>query len=443
VSLRGYPREWLVLLLVALGTLPLVSVLGAQDTSRLALTQSIALRGAVDIDPYWQDSIDRAFAHGHWYSDKAPGVSLLAVPLYEAIRVEDAIHPPAHPVQVWDRKWHVWAIRVLTGGVAFLALTLLVGRVAEGFVERAGAPVAVTFGLGTMAGSLGPTVFGHLQDALALFAAFIIGSRARRPRDWLWVGLLAGVGVLFEYPAGLAAVVLVVYAALRGGRRAALATCVGGIPAAIVLGGYDWIAFGAPWRLSYRYTSNVFTAGQRQGFFGVNFPTGHGLWALTFDGHGLLLVSPVLIAAGAGLVLFWRRSRLEAGVAVAISLLFCLYTAGYFLPNGGTSPGPRFAAAALPFLFLGVPYALARWPLPTLVLSAVSVGVGLFDELTWSVANRLAFLAWPETIWSLLGLSRRGGSIVLLACGAATALLVFAAVVGRRFEVRPQAVVKS
>jgi hypothetical protein len=141
-------------------------------------------------------------------------------------------------------------------------------------------------------------------------------------------------------------------------------------------------------------------------------------------------------------VLFWRRSRLEAGVAVAISLLFCFYTAGYFLPNGGTSPGPRFAAAALPFLFLGVPFALARWPLVTLLLSAVSVGVGLFDELTWSVANRLAFLAWPETIWSLLGLSRRGGSIVLLACGAATALVVFAAVVGRRFEERPEGVLQ-
>ena len=129
-------------------------------------------------------------------------------------------------------------------------------------------------------------------------------------------------------------------------------------------------------------------------------------------------------------------------MAIAIAVLFCVYTAGYFLPNGGTSPGPRFAAAALPFLFLGVPFALARWPVVTLVLSAISVGVGLFDELTWSVANRLEFLAWPETIWSLAGLSRREGSIVLLACGAA------AGAPGRspcrrrrRFEERPEAVV--
>ena len=365
-------------------------------------------------------------------------MALLSLPVYGAL---EAVSPSRGTQQVWNRKWPIWTIRVVTSGVALLALTFLVGRVAEGFVARAGAPVAVTFGLGTMAGSLGPTLFGHLQDALCLFAAFILGTRARRPRDWLWVGLLAGVGVLFEYPAGLAAIVLVVYAAIRGGARAALWTCAGGVPAAIALGAYDWLAFGAPWRLSYRYTSNVFTPGQSRNFFGVGVPTGHGLWALTFDGHGLLLVSPVLVAAVAGLVLYGRRSRLEAAVAAAIALLFCLYTAGYFLPNGGTSPGPRFAAAALPFLFLGVPFALARWPVVTLGLSAISVGMGLFDELTWSVANKLEFLAWPETIWSLMGLSRREGSIVLLACGAATGLLVFATVAGRRFEAHPKPVV--
>ena len=104
MTLRGYSREWLVLALVALGTLPLVSVLNTQDTSRLALTQSIALRGSVNIDPYWRLTIDRAFADGHWYSDKAPGVAFLAVPVYEAVRVEDAAHPPANPTEVWNRS---------------------------------------------------------------------------------------------------------------------------------------------------------------------------------------------------------------------------------------------------------------------------------------------------------------------------------------------------
>ncbi len=194
-----------------------------------------------------------------------------------------------------------------------------------------------------------------------------------------------------------------------GGRLSA--TVAGGLPALVILGGYDWIAFGAPWRLSYRYTSNVFTGEQQQNLFGVGVPSLNGIWTLLLDGHGLLLVSPVLLAAIAGLVLYWRRSRAEAAVAGAIAFVFCLYTAGYFLPNGGLSPGPRFATAALPFLLLGLPFALVRWRVVTLVLAAVSIGLGLFDELTWSVANRLEFLTWPATVWSLLGLSRELGAL--------------------------------
>jgi hypothetical protein len=444
MRLSGYRREWLVLLLVALGTLPLISVETAQDSSRLALTTQIVLRGKVNIDPYWKQTIDRAFANGHWYTDKAPGVSLLAIPAFEASRAVDAVTKPDNRHEaVWLRKWTLWGIRIWVGGIAFFALTWLLGRVSEGLVAGSGAVTAAVFGIGTMAGSLGPTTFGHLPDALALFAAFILGTRARRPRDWLWVGVLAGVGVLFEYPAGIAALILLVYAALRGGRRAAAWTVAGGIPSAIVLGGYDWLAFGAPWRLSYRYTDNMFTQQQSQNFFGVGLPTPKGIWTLLFDGHGLILVSPVLVLAAAGLVRFWKRQRLEAAIAVAIIAVFCIYTAGYFLPNGGTSPGPRFAAAALPFLLLGLPFALVRWRVVTLVLAAYSIGVALFDELTWSIANRLDFLAWPETVWSLIGTSRRVGSIILLSAGVAAALVVALGLFRTRFEERQEGLLQS
>jgi hypothetical protein len=444
MRLCGYPREWLILALIALGTLPLVTVETAQDSSRLAVTEQIVLRGKISIDPYWKQTIDRAFADGHWYSDKAPGVALLAVPALEVSRVVDAATKPGDRHQaVWLRKWTLWGVRIWAGGVAFLVLAWLLGRVAEGLVPGSGAVTAAVFGVGTMAGSLGPTVFGHLPDALALFAAFVIGTRASRPRDWLWVGLLAGVGVLFEYPAGIAALILLVYAWLRTGPRAAAWAVAGGIPAAIVLGGYDWLAFGAPWRLSYRYTDNMFTQQQSENFFGVGLPTPNGIWALLIDGHGLLLVSPVLVMAVAGIVRFWKRERLEAAVAVAIIAVFCLYTAGYFLPNGGTSPGPRFAAAALPFLLLGLPFALVRWRVLTLVLSALSIGLALFDELTWSIANRLNFLAWPETIWSLLGTSRHVGSYILLTTGAAAGIVALVGAVKTRFQERPEAVLQS
>jgi hypothetical protein len=444
MRLCGYPREWLVLGLLALGTLPLVTVLTAQDSSRLALTDSVVLRGKVDIDPYWQLTIDRAFKDGHWYSDKAPGVSLFEIPAVEMSRAIDAVaHPHDRHRPIWLREWTLWGLRLWGGGLAFVALAFLLGRVAEGLVTGTGALTAAVFGVGTMAGSLAPTVFGHLPDALALFGAYVLATRSKRPRDWIWVGALAGVGVLFEYPAALAAVILLVYAGLRGGRFAVLAAGAGGVPAAIVLGGYDWLAFGAPWRLSYRYTDNMFTPQQQQNLFGIGLPTPHGLWTLTFDGHGLILVSPVLLIATAGLVQLWHRQRLEAGAAGAIAFVFLVYTAGYFLPNGGLSPGPRFATAALPFLLLGLPFAFVRWRSATFGLAALSVALALFDELTWSIANKLDFLAWPVTVWSLLGTSRREGALILLSTGAAAAVVAGIGALGGRFEERPGGLLES
>ena len=39
-----------------------------------------------------------------------------------------------------------------------------------------------------------------------------------------------------------------------------------------------------------------------------------------------------------------------AGVAAGMTVAFVLSDAGYFLPYGGNSPGPRFLVPALPFL---------------------------------------------------------------------------------------------
>src|SRR5262249_49782497 len=123
LRLCGYKREWLVLGLILLGALPLVSVVGAPGSSRLAPTDSIVKRGKVDIDPYWKLTIDRAFKDGHWYSDKAPGLSLLLVPAVEASRAVDALAEPHDRNRpLWLRDWTLWSVRLWGGGIAFLVL---------------------------------------------------------------------------------------------------------------------------------------------------------------------------------------------------------------------------------------------------------------------------------------------------------------------------------
>jgi len=83
---------------------------------------------------------------GHTYSDKAPGTSVLALLPYEAERA--AGRPlPAH-ASAWHREGdlRLWVIRLLTGGLAFIAAVLLVAGEANRLAPGTGAAVGATFG---------------------------------------------------------------------------------------------------------------------------------------------------------------------------------------------------------------------------------------------------------------------------------------------------------
>ena len=52
--------------------------------SRLNLTLAIVEQGTLSIDDYYENTGDYAYFEGHYYLDKAPGPSFLAVPVYAA-----------------------------------------------------------------------------------------------------------------------------------------------------------------------------------------------------------------------------------------------------------------------------------------------------------------------------------------------------------------------
>lgn len=53
-----------------------------RELSQLALTRAIVDEGRLEIDSYYNETGDRAYYNGHYYTDKAPGLSFLALPVY-------------------------------------------------------------------------------------------------------------------------------------------------------------------------------------------------------------------------------------------------------------------------------------------------------------------------------------------------------------------------
>jgi hypothetical protein len=354
--------------------------IGDQDLSRFCLTQAV-VHGQLSNDRCLAPSFDKAIYAGHLYSDKAPGLSFFAVPAAEAVRL-----PPLEEVQ--GSSTRLWAVRVLTSGLAFLLVAFLVGRTAEGLASGRGAAALVAFALGTMVAPLAATGFAHVTAAALGFAAFVLAWR-RRP---LPAGLAAGAALLAEYQTAAIAVVVGVYVLLRGARPAAayLAGILPGVAALLV---YDALAFGSPSHLSYRY---VAIPEQQTGFFGIGAPHLHSTWEVFGGSSGLLLVSPVLAAAAYGLVLLARTRPVEAAACAAVGVFFLLLACGYFAPYGGTVLGPRFVVPALPFLAVGLGPAFGRRPLVTALLAAASVLAVLGLTIVWSAHPQLHGTIWGE-----------------------------------------------
>jgi hypothetical protein len=405
----GRPRrELLLLALVAAATLSPVYAIDAQDVSRLCLTQAL-VHFRLSSDYCLSDiyARDKSVYHGHLYSDKAPGMSVLELPAAEAVRLPSPYHWPYEGLRLW-------AVRVLASGLALIIGALLVGRISEGIAPGYGGAALVTYALGTLVAPLAAANFEHVTAGTVALGAFALAWR-RKP---LAAGLAAGAAVDFAYETGLIVLILAAYVIYELGRRGIARFALGLVPGAVLLGAYDWLAFGAPWHLSYSYKSAEFSAAQSSGLFGIHLPYLHAIHAVLVGRGGLLMISPVLVAAAYGLFLLRRRFPAEAAVCAGVALTFMFLEWGYFDPYGGLSPGPRFFVPAIPFLALGLASAFAARFWLTTALAALSIAPITGLTLTWANGP-----PGHGSIWGILKALRFEGSSSQLVQGASSNVL--------------------
>ncbi len=358
---------------------PIVQPDSAQPASRLALTAAVAEHGSVDITPYYNTlGVDYSFHNGQLRSDKAPGEPLLAVPIYLAARAVGAESSSHRRV---NGNLTLWLETVFMGAIPFALLLVLLRRTIARFAPQAALPVALAFGFGTILLPFAASLFGHVLAALIAFAAWsVISVDPTNRRRLLAAGALAGAAVCVEYEAFVVAVVLLAFVAVHA-RRDAWRFVLGAAPFALVLGAYEWAAFGAPWRLPYATYAGVYAHTTQ---VGLRNPVRPAL-DLFFSGRGLLLVSPLTVLAlvVAFPVAFGKPSaaRVHARVGIAVVALYVLWIASFQGSEVSEFPGPRFLIVALPFL--AAPLA-ARWDRVRVValVAAVWGGVVAFLALT-------------------------------------------------------------
>ena len=409
----------LALVALALAAATVVQGSGPNQAAHFALVRALA-SGTAEIDP--GETIDASFVKGHYYAAKAPGLALLTLPWYGALRALAAQDGALSVAETYRDR--VWQLGLVGSVLPFLVLLVLMFLVADRVVPGYGLPASVLLGAGTLLLPFATLFFDHMLSATLGFAAFAVLFHARERGRAGWrlaaAGLLAGLAVVVEFPLGVVAVVLAAYAA-AGGRpvRCVLTYAAGAVVGVIPLLAYNAWAFGSPFTLGYTNAlkAPAGTAGapvvgaNEEGLYGVGLPDTRAALSLLVSEKGLLVVTPLAIAALFGLPALWRAGRrAEALVCGAVPLLFLAYNAGYYLPYGGQGPGPRFLVPALPFLALPLAAVLRARPLVVAGLGLVSAGVMALATITgpltgveYSVDTWFDRLCRGETVETLAG----------------------------------------
>ncbi len=432
------------ILFVGLAYATMIQSFSWNQTSHYDLVRSLNDE-RTNIDAYQENTGDKVFYRGHWFSARAPGLALFSMPFYDVLKGLDA--------EKWARKSEalrnedemVYLIGLWGNVLPGVLLLLLVWRVAERFEPGFGAAAAVSLGLGTMVLPLSTLLFSHVFTAFLGFAAFALMLRERdgppAPSLLAIAGLAIGYAVGSEYPLFFVGVVLGLYLLSRADsltpRRIltrAGAYIGGGIVGIVPLLLYNHYAFHSWTHLAYSDVPR-----QQKGFFGIGAPSLKVLATLLFDSRGLLTISPVLIMGAIGTVMLYKRGkRAEALTVGGVCLCYVGYNSGYYLPFGGGFMGPRFLTTMLPFLAFPLSIAFKRFPAPTIALAAVSIAttvtatithplVGYENEtVVWARYLKQGF--FQPTIATAYGLGRGWGGIwpFLLAAGVGIVLAALA-----------------
>ncbi len=413
-------------------------IVSTNDGSHYALTKALAVDGAVRIDPYVKygaiqprtgtptaaDYRDVSAYDGHFYSDRPPGTAFLAVPFYwfgellGRVAGRPDLDLPLRAVTM---------LPPLLGAATILALYWLARGLGAGAL--AALLTAATSALTTLVLKYATLLYSHITGAAFVTAALAIILLAERRPGRVWPlalgGLLFGYGAVSEYPNLLLLGPVGLYLLWRVWRgavnwRGLLAFVAGWVPPILLLAGYQWLAFGRPWRTSYTYQVYFGWSHSPLTTYVTPLPVGLG-WLLSGP-MGLFLVTPALFLALWGLVLLARRLPTQALLVFGVVLTVLLPTALHRTYYGGGSNDTRYLLAIVPTLY--APLALwiewVVWPrrlvgrIALLVVAAILCIWGLgrsYLSLLAMFGHRAAEYS-PEQAWRLLGRNWRDPAVI-------------------------------
>jgi hypothetical protein len=369
---RPWQRPEVALFVLALGVYAYFFQAGGwNQNSRFDTVRAVVEQHSLIIDDYVGNTGDFSVVNHHFYGDKAPGLQLLALPVYAAVHpfFADGRRPRGRLVHLGAYLCTLFAVALPS---ALAVVVLFATARMLGAPAGVAALLAVAYAFGTLAFPYATLLYSHQLTAALLLFAFALLVRARAAGQWprgamAAAGFLLGYAIATEYPAVLPVAVIGLYALATARPRSRIVwMAIGGVIPILALAAYHTFVFGGPFTVGYDSSPD----GAREGgmILGITLPSMRVLAKVLFaESRGLLRHVPWLVLAlpGAALLATSRTRRAE-GLA-----LLGLIAAGLWFNSsltstvadwkGGTGVGTRHLVPYLPFYVLGIAGLAGAW----------------------------------------------------------------------------------
>jgi hypothetical protein len=185
---------------------------GGTSTSRLDLLHALVVE-TFKIDRYHQNTSDKALFEGHYYSDKAPGTVLLALPGFLLAHGMDPRRDEIHPMQSWrSGGWleKSWLATASSAGLITALGGLFFFRWLCRYVDQKTALLStLAVFLGAAPFPYATMLFSHaLVAGLVVISLWLIerandGAPPGHARVYALAGCCAGLALASEFTAGI------------------------------------------------------------------------------------------------------------------------------------------------------------------------------------------------------------------------------------------------
>jgi len=382
---------------------------GGHNPNRyIDLTHSMVNQRVLNIDQYHENTVDKAYKDGHYYSVGLPGPSLLAIPSYllfkstvtllpvkwlEDISTIQSLKQGTAGFYQQDTTafflsgiWLTWFVLSLVSALSTVVLYRFL-HLATGCTNRTAFMTALVYAFGTPVFFYSTTYFSHVFTAsLVVVCLYLMMKLEIYFNFWtlFWLGLFCGSTSLFETQGFLIIVLIGFYCLVRWGLRIIPLFSLGIILPILLHLIYNTAAFGHPLSFAYQYmVGENYDQYLTKGLLGFSPPRFDRIIGLTISlERGLWIYSPVLLLIFPGIYFLFKEKRFLPFFSFCLvaftTILFLI--ASYEGWDGAAAFGPRQIILAIPFLTIFLASGLEHVPgfisVPVVFLSIANNWLG-------------------------------------------------------------------